>query len=112
MTQPTDNPTPGTEPRERLQRERDQLLQQHEALADVARAISGSLRLDDVMHLSLGYAIALLHAGGATLGLLRDGNISVVAGRGAGEILIGATLPLGKSISGRAVREQHTVICN
>src|SRR5262245_36048701 len=99
MTQPSDDPRPGAESLARLLRERDQLLQQHEALADVARAISGSLRLDDVMHLSLGYAIALVRAGGATLGLMREGSISIVAGRGAGEIVIGATLPLAKSVS-------------
>ena len=35
-----------------------------EAISDIARAVSASLRLDDVMQLSLRHAVALLHAAG------------------------------------------------
>src|SRR6185369_1817636 len=49
---------------------------------------------------------------GATLGLMRDGAISIVAATGVGEIVIGATLPLAASVSGRAVREHQAVIVN
>ena len=66
----------GPEMLAQLLREREQLVRQHEAFADVARAISGSLRLNDVMYLSLAHATSLLHAKGATLGLMRDGAIS------------------------------------
>ena len=47
-----------------------------EAISDIARAVSGSLRLDDVMTLGLGHAIALLHAQGAALSLVRDQQLT------------------------------------
>ncbi len=93
---------------EQSQRERGR----GEAIADIARAISGSLRLSDVMQLSLRHAMALLHTEGATLALSRDQQIVVVAGAGAGECLIGAPLPVDGSISGQAVRERRAIICN
>jgi PAS domain S-box-containing protein len=83
-----------------------------EAIADIARAVSGSLRLSDVMQLSLRHAVALLRTEGATLGLLRDDQIMVVAGIGAGDVLVGAPVPLNASVSGRAIRERHAIICN
>lgn len=93
---------------EQSQRERGR----GEAIADIARAISGSLRLSDVMQLSLRHAMALLRTEGATLALSRDQQIVVVAGAGAGECLIGAPLPVDGSISGQAVRERRAIICN
>lgn len=93
---------------EQSQRERGR----GEAIADIARAISASLRLTDVTQLSLRHAMALLHVQGATLGLLRDQQIVVVAGLGAGECLVGAPLPVDGSISGQSVRERRAVICN
>jgi GAF domain-containing protein len=83
-----------------------------EALADIARAVSSSLRLKDVMQLGLRHAVALLRTEGASLGLLRDDQIVLVAGLGVGEALIGAPVPVNASVSGRAIREQRTVICN
>jgi PAS domain S-box-containing protein len=83
-----------------------------EALADIARAVSSSLRLKDVMQLGLRHAVALLRTEGAALGILRDGQIILVAGLGAGEPLIGAPVPVNASVSGRAIRERRTVICN
>lgn len=83
-----------------------------EAIGDIARAVSGSLRLTDVMHLSLRHAVALLHSQGATLSLLRDDQLVIVAGIGVGELLLGAPLPLAGSLNGRAVRERQTIICN
>lgn len=83
-----------------------------EALADIARAVSSSLRLKDVMQLSLRHAIALLRTEGATLGVLRDDQIVLVAGLGVGEPLVGAPVPVNASVTGRAIRERRTLICN
>jgi PAS domain S-box-containing protein len=105
-------PPGGSDTFERLLHERDGLLLLHEAIADVARAVSGSLRLDEVMKLSLRHTVALLRTRGATLGLLRDDHIVIVAGIGDGEILVGAPVPVQGSVSGRAIRERHAIICN
>jgi PAS domain S-box-containing protein len=83
-----------------------------EALADIARAVNSSLRLADVMQLSLRHATALLRAQGAALGLLRDDQIVVVAATGPGEELIGAPVPVNASIAGRAIRERQAIIYN
>jgi len=83
-----------------------------EALADIARAVSSSLRLKDVMQLGLRHAVALLRTEGAALGVLRDDQVILVAGLGAGEPLIGAPVPVNASVTGRAIRERRTVICN
>lgn len=83
-----------------------------EALADIARAVSSSLRLKDVMQLGLRHAVALLRTEGAALGVLRDDQVIIVAGLGAGEPLIGAPVPVNASVTGRAIRERRTVICN
>jgi PAS domain S-box-containing protein len=96
----------------RLYEESERQRGRGEALSDIARAVSGSLRLDDVMTLGLGHAMALLHAQGATLGLVRDQQLTIVAGLGAGECLVGAPLPLASSLSGRAIAERRPLICN
>ncbi|MEP6493179.1 MAG: PAS domain S-box protein [bacterium] len=83
-----------------------------EALADMARAVNSSLRLSDVMQLSLRHAVALLRTRGATLALLRDDQVIVVAAVGVGECLLGAPVPINASVSGQAIRERRTVICN
>ncbi|HVX40375.1 MAG TPA: PAS domain S-box protein, partial [Gemmatimonadaceae bacterium] len=93
---------------EESQRERGR----SEALGDIARAVSGSLRLSDVLQLSLRHAVALLRTEGATLGVLRDEQIVVVAGVGGGEVLMGAPVPVANSVSGRAIRERQAIICN
>ncbi|MDB4876865.1 MAG: hypothetical protein JWM41_3311 [Gemmatimonadetes bacterium] len=83
-----------------------------EALGDIARAVGGSLRLADVMQLSLRHAVALLRTEGAALGLLRDDQIVLVAGIGAAECLVGAPVPLNASVMGRAILERQAVIAN
>ena len=72
----------------RLYEESERQRGRGEAFSDIARAVSGSLRLDDVMTLGLGHAMALLHAQGATLSLVRDQQLTIVAGLGAGECLV------------------------
>ena len=83
-----------------------------EALSDIARAVSGSLRLADVMQLSLRHAVALLRTEGAALGLLRDDQITVVAGIGSFANIVGAPVPVHASVSGRAILERRAIICN
>jgi PAS domain S-box-containing protein len=96
----------------RLYEESERQRGRGEAFSDIARAVSGSLRLGDVMKLSLGHAMGLLHAEGATLSLVRDNELVVVAGLGAGECLVGAPLPLESSLSGRTIAEGRALICN
>ncbi len=83
-----------------------------EAMADVARAVGSSLRLVEVMNLSLRHVVALLRGQGATLGLMRDGELIMVAGIGQGEVIVGAPVPVTSSISGRAILEHRAIICN
>ena len=90
------------------QRER----RQTEALADVARAVSESLRMGEVMRLILRHTMSLLGAEGACVSLRRDDYLHVVAAGGIGELLAGLMLPVRASISGRAVLEQRAVISN
>jgi two-component system NtrC family sensor kinase len=83
-----------------------------EAISDIARAVSASLRQDEVMHLSLRHAIALLHAEGAALALQYEDQLVVVAGIGPGETLVGAPVPMKDSLAGLAVRERRANIVN
>ena len=86
---------------------------QSEALADVARAVSESLRLDEVLQLILRHATALLRAEGACVALeQRDETLTVVAGAGNGALLVGMELPVAASLSGRVIREGTYRIVN
>ncbi len=94
----------------RLYGESQRQRRQTEALADVARAVSESLRIDRVLQLILRHATALSRTDGATIALLRGDTLEVTAGVGAGESLIGIRLPLNGSMSGRAVRTASSII--
>jgi PAS domain S-box-containing protein len=83
---------------------------QMEALADVARAVGESLRLEQVLRLILGHATALLRTDGACISLLRGDALEVVAAMGTGEPLVGMRLPLVGSMSGRAVRTGTSIV--
>lgn len=96
----------------RLYAESQREQRQTEALADVARAVSASLRTGEVMRLILRHAMSLLAAEGASIALRRDDYLHIVAGGGTGELLSGLLLPVRSSVSGRAVREQTAVISN
>ena len=96
----------------RLYEESERERRRGEALADIARAVSGSLRLADVLDLSLRHAVALLRTRGATLGLLRDDQIVIVAATGTVEALLGAPVPVHASVSGRSILERRAIICN
>jgi PAS domain S-box-containing protein len=94
----------------RLYAESQRQRRQTEALADVARAVGESLRLDSVLRLILRHAIALLRTEGATIGLLRGDTVEIVAGSGAGEMMVGTRYPLFGSMSGRAIRTGASII--
>jgi two-component system NtrC family sensor kinase len=93
---------------EESQRER----RRGEAISDIARAVSASLRQDDVLYLSLRHSVALLRAQGAAVALRRDDQLVVVAGIGPGETLCGAPVPMDGSLAGKAVLERRTIIVN
>ncbi|HUQ79987.1 MAG TPA: PAS domain S-box protein [Gemmatimonadaceae bacterium] len=96
----------------RLYSESQRERRQTEALADVARAVSESLRMGEVMRLILRHAMSLLGAEGACVALKRDDYLHVVAAAGTGDLLAGLMLPVRASISGRAVLAQTAVISN
>ena len=94
----------------RLYAESQRQRRQTEALADVARAVGDSLRIDRVLQLIVRHSTALLHTDGAMIALMRGDTLAVTAGVGAGEALVGRRLPLHGSISGRAVRTASSII--
>ena len=91
------------------QRER----RQSEALADIARAVSESLRLGEVLRLILRHATALLRTQGGCVSL-REGEsaLEVVAGVGTGEALVGMRVPVRASLAGRAILQGSYIIVN
>ena len=96
----------------RLYAESQRQRRQTEALADVARAVSESLRLDSVLRLILRHAIALLRTEGATIGLLRGDTVETIAGADAGEAIVGTRFPLFGSMNGRAIRTGSSIVGN
>ena len=98
--------------RARLQEGQDAERRQSEALADVSRAVSESLDLDEVMRLILAHSRALMRADGATISTLCDGELEILATNGAGDRILGARVPLEGSLSGRAMQQATFMICN
>jgi len=96
----------------RLYAESQRERRQTEALADVARAVSESLRMGEVLRLIMRHAMSLFGAEGACVALRRDDYLHVVAAGGSGDLLAGLVLPVRTSISGRAVLTQSPVITN
>jgi len=96
----------------RLYAESQRERRQTEALADVARAVSESLRMGEVMRLIMRHAMSLLGAEGACVALRREDYLHVVAAGGSGDLLAGLMLPVKSSISGRAVVTHAPVITN
>ena len=91
-------------------RESERQRRQLEALADITRAVSESLRLEDVLRLILRHAAALLHTRGAAISLLRGDALEVIAGIGDGEVIVGELLPLTGSMNGRAIRTGESIV--
>ncbi len=85
---------------------------QTEALAEVARAVSESLRLGEVLRLILRHAVALLGAEGACIALRHDDYLHIVAAVGAADVLAGVHLPVANSLLGHAVTTHERIVSN
>ncbi|HEX2716676.1 MAG TPA: PAS domain S-box protein [Gemmatimonadaceae bacterium] len=83
-----------------------------EALADVARAVSESLRVGQIVPLVLRHAAALLRGEGACLTMRQGDAFEVVEAYGCVTPLKGLRIPLSSSLGGRALREGKTLIAN
>jgi PAS domain S-box-containing protein len=90
------------------QRER----RQSDALADVARAVSESLRTGEVMRRILRHAMALLRAEGSYVAHRQDDYLHVVAAAGSADLLAGVHVPVRGSLTGRVVLDSAAVISN
>ena len=96
----------------RLYAESERERRQSEALAEVARAVGESLRLADVLRLSLRHAEALLRAEGALVALRTGDYLEVVAGSGRGDVLQGMFVPEEASLLGEVLRSGESRIVN
>lgn len=85
---------------------------QSEALAEVARAVSESLRLSEVLPLILRHAGALLRAEGAAIALRNGDFLDIVAGVGSVDGTAGLRLPVNGSVVGRVLRTGIPAIVN
>jgi PAS domain S-box-containing protein len=85
---------------------------QSEALAELAATLGLSLRLSDVLRLSLRHAAAILGAEGAVVALRRGEYLHIVAAEGAAAAVQGVYVPIAESHTGRAMLEGRTLIMN
>ncbi len=85
---------------------------QSEALAALAATLGQSLKLSEVLRLSLKHAAAILGAEGAVVGLRRGEFLHIVAAEGTGSAVHGLYVPLMESHTGRAMLEGRTLIMN
>ncbi len=85
---------------------------QTEALSEVARAVSSSLRLNEVLRLILRHATALLRGEGAYVALRSGEFLEIVAASGRAEVLRGLYLPESTSIGGEVLRSRQAIIVN
>lgn len=96
----------------RLYAESQRERRQSEALADVARAVNESLRLGEVLNLTLRHTSALLRAEGACVTLAEGDALHIVEAVGATEALRGMRMPIENSLNGRAYLAHTHVISN
>ncbi|MFI5231049.1 MAG: PAS domain S-box protein [Gemmatimonadales bacterium] len=85
---------------------------QSEALAALAASLGLSLRLSDVLRLSLRHAAAILGAEGAVVALRREEYLHIVAAEGTATAVQGIYVPIAESHTGRAMLEGRTLIMN
>ena len=85
---------------------------QSEALAALAASLGLSLKLSDVLRLSLRHAAAILGAEGAVVALRRGDYLHIVAAEGTGSAVQGIYVPIAESHTGRAMLEGRTLIMN
>jgi len=85
---------------------------QSEALAAMAASLGQSLKLSEVLRLSLRHAAAILGAEGAVVALRRGEFLHIVAAEGTGSTVQGIYVPIAESRTGRAMMEGRTLIMN
>lgn len=85
---------------------------QSEALAELARALSESHRLGEVLHLGLRHSRAILGTDGADIMLLRGDYLHVVAASGCSAPSQGVYVSTRETAVGRAMLEDRPVIVN
>jgi PAS domain S-box-containing protein len=85
---------------------------QSEALAELARALGSSQRLNEVLHLGLRHSMAILGAEGADIALVRGEYLHIVAAAGCAAPSQGVYTPVQESVTGRAMVEDRSVIVN
>ena len=85
---------------------------QSEALAALAGALGSSLRLADVLRLSLRHSAAILGADGAAVALRRGEYLHIVATEGSADPVQGFYVPIAESASGLAMLAGRTLIVN
>lgn len=83
-----------------------------EALADVARAVSGSLRLGEVLRLIMRHSVSLLGVDGACIALTKGEYMHIVAAAGMADVLSGVHVPVAGSLVGRCARDSEVVLVN
>ena len=96
----------------RLYAESERERRQSEALAEVARAVSESLRLGEVLRLILRHAVALLRAEGAAIALREGTYARVVAAVGSATLTVGMNIPTESTLSGQVLRSGQYLISN
>jgi PAS domain S-box-containing protein len=85
---------------------------QSEALAALAGSLGLSLKLSEVLRLSLRHAAAILGAEGAVVALRRGEYLHIVATEGSSDVVQGIYVPIAESHTGRAMLEGRTLIMN
>ncbi|MBC8088423.1 MAG: GAF domain-containing protein [Phycisphaerae bacterium] len=85
---------------------------QTEALADIARAVSESLRPGDVLRLILRHSLALLGAEGAAVALRTGDYMHIVAAVGEAEMMAGVYLPVETSLMGKVAATGERLVSN
>ncbi len=85
---------------------------QSEALAELAGSLGLSLKLSEVLRLSLRHAASILGAEGAVVALRRGEYLHIVATEGTGTPTQGLYVPISESHTGRAMLERRSVILN
>ena len=96
----------------RLYTESETERRQSEALSEVARAVSESLRLGEVLQLILRHALALLRGEGAAVALREDDYLHIVAAVGSASLTAGMHVPVNASVAGGVVTSGHYAITN
>jgi PAS domain S-box-containing protein len=85
---------------------------QSEALAALAASLGQSLKLSEVLRLSLRHASGILGAEGAVIALRRGEFLHIVATEGTASAVQGMYVPIAESHTGRAMLEGRTLIIN